>query len=137
MRGWTETGTTGSRKAARCRKAGPLLAALPAALFAAGARAQPPAAPEKNTCLEAASPLALGSAQWNGWGRDVENTRYQPEPAIRATDVPKLALKWAFGFQDSAVAGQPTVVDGRLFVVSSTGRRVFTGFQNGLHLLDV
>jgi len=64
----------------------------------------------------------LGSAQWNGWGRDIENTRYQPEPAIRATDVPKLALKWAFGFQGSAVAGQPTVVDGRLFVASATGR---------------
>jgi polyvinyl alcohol dehydrogenase (cytochrome) len=64
----------------------------------------------------------LGSAQWNGWGGDIENTRYQPEPAIRATDVPKLALKWAFGFQDSAVAGQPTVVDGRLFVAGATGR---------------
>jgi polyvinyl alcohol dehydrogenase (cytochrome) len=80
------------------------------------------AAPESNLCIDADSPLALGSAQWNGWGRDVENTRYQPEPAIRATDVPKLALKWAFGFQGSAVAGQPTVVDGRLFVLSSVGR---------------
>ena len=66
--------------------------------------------------------MALGSAQWNGWGRDIENTRYQPEPAIRASDVQKLALKWAFGFQGSAVAGQPTVVDGRLFVASSIGR---------------
>ncbi len=66
--------------------------------------------------------MALGSAQWNGWGREIENTRYQPEPAIRATDVPKLGLKWAFGFQGSAVAGQPTVVDGRLFVMSAAGR---------------
>ncbi|HEY3654825.1 MAG TPA: PQQ-binding-like beta-propeller repeat protein [Steroidobacteraceae bacterium] len=98
-------------------------AALAALVLAAAAQAEPSAAaPEKNICADAASPLALGSAQWNGWGRDVENTRYQPEPAIRATDVPKLALKWAFGFQGSAVAGQPTVVDGRLFVASSTGR---------------
>ena len=81
-----------------------------------------PAMSESNKCVDSASPLALGSAQWNGWGRDIENTRYQPEPAIRATDVPKLALKWAFGFQGSAVAGQPTVVDGRLFVASATGR---------------
>jgi polyvinyl alcohol dehydrogenase (cytochrome) len=81
-----------------------------------------PLLPEKNACLEPSAPLALGSAQWNGWGRDLENTRYQPEPALRATDVPKLALKWAFGFQGSAVAGQPTVVDGRLFVVSAVGR---------------
>ena len=27
------------------------------------------------------------SVQWNGWGRDLDNTRYQPEPAIRAIDV--------------------------------------------------
>lgn len=78
--------------------------------------------PEKNICPEPAAPLALGSAQWNGWGRDVENTRYQPEPAIRATDIPKLGLKWAFGYQGSAVAGQPTMVDGRLFILSSVGR---------------
>jgi polyvinyl alcohol dehydrogenase (cytochrome) len=97
--------------------------AFTALLLAASAHAGPAdAVPEKNICADAAGPLALGSAQWNGWGRDVENTRYQPEPAIRASDVPKLALKWAFGFQGSAVAGQPTVVDGRLFVVSSAGR---------------
>ncbi|MDP8984651.1 MAG: PQQ-binding-like beta-propeller repeat protein [Pseudomonadota bacterium] len=114
--------TSGSRQPAPAGKACVRLAAAAALLFAAGVRAQPPGAPEKNICLEAASPVALGSAQWNGWGRDVENTRYQPEPAIRATDVPKLALKWAFGFQDSTVVGQPTVVDERLFVVSSTGR---------------
>jgi polyvinyl alcohol dehydrogenase (cytochrome) len=95
-------------------------AEIPPALSSQPAPA--PAAPEGNRCAESASPVGLGSAQWNGWGRDIENTRYQPEPAIRATDVPKLALKWAFGFQGSAVAGQPTVVDGRLFVASATGR---------------
>jgi polyvinyl alcohol dehydrogenase (cytochrome) len=79
-------------------------------------------APETNLCAEPAQPLALGSAQWNGWGRDIENTRYQPEPALRAIDVPRLGLKWAFGFSGSVVAGQPTVVDGRLFVLSAIGR---------------
>lgn len=105
---------------ARTTAGPPALAAL---LLAAAAHAAPsPALPEANLCIDSSAPLALGSAQWNGWGRDVENTRYQPEPALRATDVPKLALKWAFGFQGSAVAGQPTVVDGRLFLVSSAGR---------------
>ena len=98
-------------------------AALTALALAFSVHAAPtPALPEKNLCADPASPLALGSAQWNGWGRDIENTRYQPEPALRASDIPKLALKWAFGFQGSAVAGQPTVVDGRLFVASSAGR---------------
>ncbi len=66
--------------------------------------------------------MAIGSAQWNGWGRDVDNTRYQPEPAIRASDVPKLGLKWAFGYQGGTEFGQPTVVDGRLFIAGSAGR---------------
>ena len=79
-------------------------------------------APEKNLCAERADPVAVGSVQWNGWGRDLFNTRYQPEPAIRAMDVPKLALKWAFGFQGGNEFGQPTLVDGRLFVTSSAGR---------------
>jgi polyvinyl alcohol dehydrogenase (cytochrome) len=127
VRGRTKARSAGPRKAGPRKagrpKAGPRTAALTALLIAAAVHAELPASgPEKNICLEAAAPLALGSAQWNGWGRDVENTRYQPEPAIRATDIPKLALKWAFGFQDSAVAGQPTLVDGRLFVVSSAGR---------------
>jgi polyvinyl alcohol dehydrogenase (cytochrome) len=71
-------------------------------------------------CSEPPSPVALGSAQWNGWGRGIENTRYQPEPAIRATDVSHLALKWAFGYPGaSTVSGQPTIVDGRVFVASA------------------
>src|SRR5271165_7294350 len=78
--------------------------------------------PERSLCAEPAGPVALGAAQWNGWGRDLDNSRYQPEPALRATDVPKLALKWEFGYRSSAVAGQPTVVDGRVFAASATGR---------------
>ena len=58
--------------------------------------------------------------EWLGTGLD--NTRYQPEPAIRATDVAKLALKWAFGYPSGTEFGQPTVVDGALFLTSSAGR---------------
>ena len=75
-----------------------------------------------DVCPDAPAPVALGSAQWNGWGHGPDNTRYQPEPAIRASDVPKLALKWAFGYSNGTEFGQPTVVDGRLFVTSSSGR---------------
>src|ERR1700742_3102928 len=87
----------------------------PAQVDTAPPSAVPPAplAPEKNLCATRAEPVALGSVQWNGWGRDLANTRYQPEPAIRATDIPKLSLKWAFGFQGGLAAGQPTMVDDR------------------------
>jgi polyvinyl alcohol dehydrogenase (cytochrome) len=97
---------------------------VPAALQAPAAPAPPPAAlvPEKNSCDTRPEAVAIGSVQWNGWGRDLSNTRYQPEPAIRATDLPKLALKWAYGYQGGTQFGQPTMVDGRLFVTSSAGR---------------
>ncbi len=75
-----------------------------------------------NLCPDAAGPVALGSAQWNGWGKGLDNTRYQPEPAIRASDVPKLALKWAYGYPNGTEFGQPTIVDERLFVSGSAGR---------------
>jgi polyvinyl alcohol dehydrogenase (cytochrome) len=75
-----------------------------------------------NPCPSAAGPVALSNAQWNGWGRGLDNTRYQPEPAIRASDVAKLAVKWAYGYQSGTEFGQPTIVDERLFVASSTGR---------------
>jgi polyvinyl alcohol dehydrogenase (cytochrome) len=105
-----------------CGSAALLLIA--AAGAAATDAAAPPAVltPERNVCADRSQPVAIGSVQWNGWGRDVDNTRYQPEPAIRATDVPKLALKWAYGYQGGTDSGQPTVVDGRLFLTSSAGR---------------
>ena len=77
---------------------------------------------ESNLCPNPAGPVAVGTAQWNGWGRDLDNSRYQPEPALRAADVPKLTVKWAFGYRSPVTYGQPTVVDGRLFVTSMAGR---------------
>ena len=65
-----------------------------------------------------------GGAQWNGWSADVRNSRFQPAEHARlaAGDVPRLELKWAFGYPDSASdQSQPTVVGGRLFVASERG----------------
>jgi polyvinyl alcohol dehydrogenase (cytochrome) len=101
---------------------GAAIAAAIAAPAAAGDAAPAALMPERNLCAARSEPVAIGSVQWNGWGRDIDNTRYQPEPAIRASDVPKLALKWAYGYQGGTEFGQPTVVDGRLFVSSSAGR---------------
>jgi len=95
-----------------------LVAGLPTIARSAPDVLPPPA----NHCVTPEDPVAVGTAQWNGWGRDLENSRYQPEPAIRATDVPKLRLKWAYGFAGAKQNGQPTIVDGRLFVASSSGR---------------
>jgi polyvinyl alcohol dehydrogenase (cytochrome) len=61
------------------------------------------------------------NAGWNGWGNDAGNTRFQSAKAagISADQVPRLKLKWAFGFPNGVQNyGQPTVVSGRVFVAS-------------------
>ena len=54
------------------------------------------AAAADNACATPAGPVAIGAAQWNGWGRDLENTRYQPEPALRCD------VTWLLQFEDQA-----------------------------------
>ena len=61
---------------------------------------------------------------WNGWGAGLTNARYQAATGARLTaqKVPKLKLKWAFGFPGSkTMNGQPTVVGGRVFLGVDTG----------------
>jgi polyvinyl alcohol dehydrogenase (cytochrome) len=61
--------------------------------------------------------------QWNGWGLDLANSRFQPKPDLTAADVANLKLKWAFGFPGGSQAyGQPAIIGGRVFVGSDTGR---------------
>lgn len=63
----------------------------------------------------------FAAPRWNGWSPKVDNSHYQPsdQAGLRAEDVPRLELKWAFGFADSTQAwSQPTVAAGRVFVGS-------------------
>jgi polyvinyl alcohol dehydrogenase (cytochrome) len=61
-------------------------------------------------------------SEWNGWGLDGDNSRFQKTPGLTAADAPKLALKWAFGFpMANSAYGQPIVVGGRVFVSADTG----------------
>ena len=62
--------------------------------------------------------------RWSGWGVDAANTRSQSAEGagLRADQVPKLALKWAFGFPNGTSAyAQPAVAGGRVFVGSDNG----------------
>jgi len=78
--------------------------------------------PEKNLCARRDAPIDLNVPQWNGWGRDYENSRFQTQPGLTAAEVPRLKLKWAFGYRGSSIYGQPSVVGGRVFATSVTGR---------------
>ena len=76
-----------------------------------------------NACPGGPSPLPNLNG-WNGWGVDLANTRFQSGAAagLPAADVPKLKLKWAFGFAGAGVVyGQPTIAGGRLFFGSTDG----------------
>jgi polyvinyl alcohol dehydrogenase (cytochrome) len=62
-------------------------------------------------------------SQWNGWS-PAGNTRYQPAAAagLNIGEISRLKLKWALGFDGDVTAfGQPTVIDGQVFVGSAGG----------------
>jgi polyvinyl alcohol dehydrogenase (cytochrome) len=80
------------------------------------------AADDSGHCTGTAKAFAPGAGDWNGWGAEASNARYQAQPGLAAADVPKLKLKWAFGFAgDMRAVGQPAVVGGRVFVGSYQG----------------
>ena len=61
---------------------------------------------------------------WLGWGGNTSNTRFQDasRAGLTPADVPKLKVKWAFGFPgDQSANAHPTVVGGRLYVGSAGG----------------
>jgi len=80
---------------------------------------------------------------WNGWGADVSNSRFQSAQTagLTADAVPRLKLKWAFGFPAGVSANaQPTIAAGRVFVGSDNGfvysldaasGCVYWSFENG------
>jgi polyvinyl alcohol dehydrogenase (cytochrome) len=88
-------------------------------------------APSKQAMCGAASgdfrdPLA--EPHWLGWGNDLANTRFQDVPAsgLAPGQVPRLKLKWAFGFPgDVSLNSQPSIAGGRVYV-GSQGAKVYS-----------
>ncbi len=87
------------------------------------------APPQAKTLLCAeASVFSPAGPNWNGWGADLRNTRFQTadQAGLDAAQVSRLKLKWAFAFPNTFVAyGQPTIVGGRIFVPSAN-RNVYS-----------
>ena len=85
------------------------------------------AAPATSNACTANDPAAfakpLDQPNWNGWGANVAQHRFQTAAMARlsATDVPRLKLKWAFAFQGvNRMFAQPTIVGGRVFIGSAS-----------------
>jgi polyvinyl alcohol dehydrogenase (cytochrome) len=82
-------------------------------VLSSAAAADPPACPKPAT-------FTMDGSGWNGWSIDPRNWRFQPDPGITASDVPRLNVKWAFSYVGGKY-GQPAVVGGRLFLTSMSG----------------
>jgi len=95
--------------------------------FVAGADAVQNTALSNGACPEPSAQLSdpLARPHWNGWGGDLSQQRFQPAAMARlhAEDVPRLKLKWAFGFASATRAqAQPTLMGGHVFVGSQSGK---------------
>lgn len=78
-----------------------------------------------NQCSTSAAIQSLTSRPaWNGWSNGIDATRFQDAKGagINPDKVSSLHLRWAFALPGAdSVYGQPTVVDGKLFVTSDAG----------------
>jgi polyvinyl alcohol dehydrogenase (cytochrome) len=85
---------------------------------------------DTNLCPQGGPAFSPSADQprWNGWGVDATQHRFQPAQMadLRADQVPKLKLKWAFGYASANQAyAQPAIVGGRIFV-GSVARKVYS-----------
>ena len=78
-----------------------------------------------NLCKESPPVAQFATApSWNGWGNGLVNPRFQASAAggLTAADLPKLKLKWAFGYTNTAtLRAEPTVFGHRLFAATDSG----------------
>ncbi|MGH9755196.1 MAG: PQQ-binding-like beta-propeller repeat protein [Blastocatellia bacterium] len=87
--------------------------------------------PGANLCKGATPPINFKGPQWNGWGFDPDNSRYQSKPGIKAEDVPKLKVKWAWAHPGPMATGQPTIIGDRLFLTTDVGQIFSLNAQTG------
>ena len=75
---------------------------------------------ETPACTRAPPPVTLNPNGWNGWGRNIENTRYQPDPGFSLEQLPRLKLKWAMAVSGTR-SGEPVIEGERLFTNDTAG----------------
>ncbi len=84
-----------------------------------------------NLCGGTPVQLNLKAPNWNGWGRDYDNSRFQPKPGLKAEDVPRLKVKWAWAHPGPMATGQPTIIGDRLYVTTEMGQLYCLNAQTG------
>jgi len=79
---------------------------------------------DANRCSKPPVVRPPGPGDWNGWGLDAANTRYQPDAGFTAAVVGRLKPKWTFAYPGPIAFAQPTVV-GDLVLTGGTGGILF------------
>lgn len=75
-----------------------------------------------NRCQRTRPVRPASAGDWNGWGANVTNARFQQAAGFSPDSIPKLKLKWAFGLPNVAESySQPTVVSGHVFFGGDSG----------------
>ena len=93
--------------------------------------------PMAGRCTGTPPAFSLAGPAYNGWGANPENWRFQRNPGIAAADLPRLEVKWAFGFPGAVAAfGQPTIAGGRVFVGSQNGHVYSIDAKSGCYFWD-
>ncbi len=90
--------------------------------YAAGWTAQTTNQCQPSKWPSVADPFA--QPQWNSWGANPQNTRFQPaaRAGLAQEQVKNLELQWVFAFPGETLAeAHASVLDGRLFVGSRSG----------------
>jgi polyvinyl alcohol dehydrogenase (cytochrome) len=81
--------------------------------------------PASAMCKPGGAAFAVTGPRWDGWGVDLNNTRFQiaAGAGLTAADVPRLKVKWVLGLPgDNRAYAPPAVVGGRVFVGSQAGK---------------
>ena len=90
-----------------------------------GEGADEPPPPASAFCTADRRIMAAPSREsWEGWSPSAKNDRFQPEGSagLESSDIPRLKLKWAYGFAGDVLAfGAPTILNGTIFVGSAGG----------------
>ena len=88
---------------------------------AAGGRGGAPAGPAlvDKMCEGSAPAIVETPSDWPMVGHDLRNTRFNPNPGIRAGDVKKLKVKWSMAITGHGNA-QPTVIGDWMWMLSAS-----------------
>jgi polyvinyl alcohol dehydrogenase (cytochrome) len=84
-----------------------------------GARAIPAVARGVDVMCTSNPPIHETASDWRSVGYDASTSRFQRHPGLKAADVPKLKVKWAFAMSGGSM---PTVIGDWLFITNRSGK---------------